>query len=173
MARDLRDGSDTPEHRAGHGVGAAFEQDLAQHARRRSGDLHRHLVGFELDQGVVLLDPIADLPQPGADHRLGSFLLGGDEDFDHRQNPTSSSIFARIFSTLGTAQLSSTGLGGLGMSGIAPRAPGASRSKKPSPATFAAIPAPNPPVLRSSWTIRQRRVRRTLSRTISLSHGTR
>ena len=40
-----------------------------------------------------------------------------------------------------------------------------------SSATTAAISAPKPPVLRSSWTIRQRRVRRTEASTISRSHG--
>ena len=51
------------------------------------------------------------------------------------------------------------------------RATGASRSRKASSATTAAISAPKPPVRKSSWTIRQRRVRRTLSSTISRSHG--
>ena len=57
------------------------------------------------------------------------------------------------------------------MSGIVTRATGASRSRKASSATTAAISAPKPPVRRSSWTIRQRRVRRTLSSTVSRSHG--
>ncbi len=57
------------------------------------------------------------------------------------------------------------------MSGIVTRATGASRSRNASSATTAAISAPNPPVRKSSCTIRQRRVRRTLSSTASLSHG--
>ena len=47
------------------------------------------------------------------------------------------------------------------MSGMVTRATGASRSRNASSATTAAISAPNPPVRKSSCTIRQRRVRRT------------
>src|SRR3982751_4800506 len=57
------------------------------------------------------------------------------------------------------------------MSGMVTRATGASRSRKASSATNAAISAPKPPVRKSSCTMRQRRVRRTLSSTMSLSHG--
>ena len=99
--------------------------------------------------GAEIAAVVADLLEPGAHHRLGAFLLDGNQDVDH-QNPTSSSIFALIFSTDGTAESSSTGLCGLGMSGMVSRAIGASRSRKASSATTAAISAPKPPVRRSS-----------------------
>ena len=53
--------------------------------RRRRRHLLRHLVGLELDQRVVLGDRVADLLQPGADDRLGAFLLVGDADFDQSE----------------------------------------------------------------------------------------
>ena len=63
------------------------------------------------------------------------------------------------------------GRAGLGMSGMASRSIGASRLKKHSCASMAAISAPKPAVRLSSCTIRQRRVLFTEARTLSLSQG--
>ena len=161
-----------PQHRPRHRLGVSIEHNLRQHSRDRRRHFLRHLVGFELDQRIVDRDRVADLFQPRADDRLGAFLLVG----------TRTSIISESHQPLdlgadaaadGSAHSISLGWCGLGMSGIVTRATGASRSRNASSATTAAISAPNPPVRKSSWTIRQRRVRRTLSSTISRSHGLR
>ena len=62
--------------------------DLAKHAGGRRVDLERHLVGFELDQGLVGLHRIAGLLEPLADGRLGNGLAeGGYADFGRHVRP--------------------------------------------------------------------------------------
>ena len=80
-------GAIRPSTAPGTASSSVCEQYLAQHAGGGRRHLHRHLVGLELDQRIVLLDPVADLPEPGADHRLGALLLRGDEDVDHVRTP--------------------------------------------------------------------------------------
>jgi hypothetical protein len=78
----LRDDRDPAEHGARRGFGVAVQQDFAQYAGGWRGHFDGDLVGLELDQRVVDLDPVSDRLQPGADDRLGAFLLGGNEDID-------------------------------------------------------------------------------------------
>ena len=51
-----------------------FDQYLDQHAGYRRGDLGARLVGFDLDQRVVLVDPVSDLLEPGPDRPLDHAL---------------------------------------------------------------------------------------------------
>src|SRR5439155_803587 len=57
--------------------------DLAQHARAGGGDFDRDLVGLDLDERLVLGDPLADLLEPAQDLRARAFgLLRGSPDLD-------------------------------------------------------------------------------------------
>ena len=58
------------DNRAHRDRRALLYQDARKRPRSRRRDLHVHLVGYNLDEGVVLLDRIADLLQPPADDSL-------------------------------------------------------------------------------------------------------
>ena len=75
--------SNPPQQRPRHRLGIRIQHDLAQHPRRRRRHFLRHLVGLQLDQRIVDRDRLADLLEPGADDRLGAFLLVGNADLDH------------------------------------------------------------------------------------------
>src|SRR5262249_13010298 len=145
----------------------------------RCRDLDGHLVGDDLEQGLVLGYRIPNLLKPGTDDHLGPFGLirrRGDRDqLRHHQfliqNSSSSRILAEIPSTLGNTAFMSPTLYGVGTSGIARREMGASRLRNASSAMTAAISAPKPAVRVSSCTMRQRRVLRTEPSTASRSHG--
>src|SRR3546814_96574 len=74
---------DATKYSAGQSLGVRFKHDLLEHARRGSGHFDRDLVGLQLDERIVYLDPIPDGLQPGADDRLGAFLFPGNNDVDH------------------------------------------------------------------------------------------
>ena len=112
-----------------------------QHAAGRRRDLDRDLVGLELDQRLVLDDDVADGLQPALDLRARAFgLLARRADFDggscHAvQTLAMVRIACTMRATLGTTASSSSGLCGLGTSGIVTRSIGASRSKNASRAS--------------------------------------
>ncbi len=67
---------------AGLGVRAFVERDFREHAVSGRRDFDGDLVRFNLDNGLVALDPVTDLPQPFADNGFRAFLLGGHFDVD-------------------------------------------------------------------------------------------
>src|SRR5690606_35931581 len=67
----LRDDADLGADREGVPLCRA---DLGQDAGHRRGNLRVDLVGRDLNQGVVFLDPVAHLLQPGTDRALGDAL---------------------------------------------------------------------------------------------------
>ena len=74
--------ADAAEHGAGRDRVAVLGDDFRQDAGGRRVDFERHLVGFELDQGLVGLDGVAGLFEPAADGRFGNgFAECGNEDF--------------------------------------------------------------------------------------------
>src|SRR5208283_3662481 len=133
-------------------------EDLTELAGGRRGDLDGDLVGLELEQRLVLADRISGSFAPTQNRGLGPLLVHGGNHIGNAariHTALSALMPAAILSTLGSTASSSTGLCGLGMSGMARRSTGASRSKKASLASTAAISAPNPAVMVSSCTIKQ------------------
>ena len=101
--------ADPAQQCARRSLGIRVEYDFRQHTRGRRRHFLRHLVGLKFDQGVVLGNLIADRLEPGADDRLGAFLLVGNANFDHDQKPTSRSISARMLAGDGSAHSISLG----------------------------------------------------------------
>src|SRR5262249_6321602 len=124
-----------PEHFPGGDLFLLLLEDLAQDARAGGRHLHGHLVGFDLDQRLIERYRLADLLEP-AQHlaaRALGLLLGrapaeesGRHGRAHRLARCRSACTMRAL--VGTAASSSTGLCGLGTSGIASRSTGASSS---------------------------------------------
>jgi hypothetical protein len=75
-------GIDPRKHSTRHSLCIGVEDDFGKHAGSRSRHFLCDLVGLELDQRLVLEHQIANLPKPGADNRLGAFLLLGNDDVD-------------------------------------------------------------------------------------------
>src|SRR6266513_1680985 len=177
--RGGRDRLDAAEQLTGGDLLLLVLDDLAQHARAGRGDFDGDLVGLDLDERLVLGDALADLLEPAQDLRARAFgLLRGSPDFDAAAHRKAHRLASHCMDwvmrpTSGSAASSSTGLWGLGMSGMASRSIGASRLKKLSCARLAAISAPKPAVRLSSCTMRQRWVFSTEACTAALSQGDR
>ena len=62
------------QHRADRDLRAGFGRDLGEHARGRRLHLHRHLVGFQLDQRLIHRHRLAGLLQPSRDGGGGDAL---------------------------------------------------------------------------------------------------
>ena len=76
------------EQRPDLDVGARLGRDLGKHARGLGVDLERHLVGLELDQGLVHGDDIAGRLKPFGDGRLGDrFAKSGNDDVGGHEFP--------------------------------------------------------------------------------------
>ena len=109
-------------------------QDLGELAGGRRRNLHGDLVGLELEQGLVLAHGITGGLAPAQYRGLRALLVRGGDDVDltRAQRPTKPLMVAAMPATLGSTASSSTGLCGLGTSGMARRSMGASRSKNAS-----------------------------------------
>src|SRR5437870_7083709 len=156
-----------------HGHGFAFlHEHLGQIAGGRRGDLKRHLVGLDLQQRLILLDPPACRDQPLDDRSLRNTLaeLRHDDVSGHltslfvlsaHQYAASFLAAATMSLTLGKKNSSKGVLNGTGVSGAATLMIGPSRLSKQSSASNAAISAPIPPVLLSSCNVMALPVLRT------------
>src|SRR5262249_40159087 len=104
--------------------------DLAQHPGAWGCDLDGDLVGLDLDQRLGLRDRLAALLQPGQHLRARALgLLGRGPHLHGGAHRLARRWIAWVMRwTSGTAASSSSGLWGLGMSGIASRSTGASRA---------------------------------------------
>ncbi len=81
---------DRQDHVAlGDGV-ALGHLDLGDLAGMGRGNLHRRLVGFQLDQRVFLLDRVADRDQHGDHRHVGEIADIGNFHIRHRQDLTAS-----------------------------------------------------------------------------------
>src|SRR5881397_4015760 len=163
----------------GHGL-AFLDEHLGQVAGGRRGNLQRYLVGLDLQQRLVLLDPPAQGNQPLDDRSLRDALPELRHDdvsrhlaslFVHRyslivktladsrltvnahQYAASFLAAATMSPTLGKKNSSNGVLNGTGVSGAAILMIGPSRLSKHSSASNAATSAPIPPVLLSSWSV--------------------
>ena len=73
---------DLAEQRAETDGLAVLGDDFSQNARDRRRDFDGHLVGFQLDEGLVGLDGVTDLLEPGANSGFADgFAEGGYADF--------------------------------------------------------------------------------------------
>src|SRR2546425_1113018 len=156
-----------------HGHGFAFlHEHLGQIAGGRRGDLKRHLVGLDLQQRLILLDPPACRDQPLDDRSLRNTLAELRHDdvsrhlaslFVHRyslivktladsrltvnahQYAASFLAAATMSLTLGKKNSSKGVLNGTGVSGAATRTISSSILSQQTSARTPAISAPSPP----------------------------
>ena len=79
---------DGAEHAADVDIGALGNANLGQHAGGRSVHLQRHLVGLELDHGIIDRHRLAKLLEPLRDRGLGhGFAQRGNFDLGRHASP--------------------------------------------------------------------------------------